>query len=201
MPREREPMPHEEELENLPNKPEVPKEPCLYEENPLQAYMWARDAWWRGRESAKSISEIIDVPLYRVNTWVQGYGDQEGWKAAKARVLSRQFQRYQEDEAEKVEKILSKMFSLLGGSVEKLLDANVQLSVGEFRTMASAAESLFKMRQLMLGRSTEIFGVGDNKDVTWDNIVQKIREVDILDYKEVKNISEAKVLDGKKSLD
>lgn len=200
MPRAREEMPHEEELKNLPAKLEVPKEPCLYDENPLQAYMWARDAWWRGRESANSIANIINVPYYRVQTWIQGYGDEEGWKAAKARVLSRQFQRYQEDEAEKVEKILSKMFSLLGHSVEKLLDDNAKLSISEFRSMASAAENLFKMRQLMLGRSTEILGVGDNKDVTWDNIVQKIREVDILDYKAVEVMASERE-SGKEPLD
>lgn len=181
-----------EDLKNLPAIPEIPKEPCLYDEDPLGAYLWARDAWWRERETAKDIAALIGIPLHRVRLWIHGGGPEEGWKKSKSRAIQKLFSRFQQDEREKIENLLIKMLNILGASIEVLLDENVKLSVSEFNSMANAFEKLFKMRQLILGQATEIFGVGENKDVTWDNVVRKIREVDILDYEKVADIAESK---------
>lgn len=174
---------------NLPAVVDIPLEPCDYEINKYQAYLWARDAWFRERETAVDIAEIINVPMHKVNQWIHGQGGKEGWKAAKARFSENLFKRFRQDEKEKVTNLLHKMLEVLGNSAEYILSTNQKLNVTEFNTFCNAFEKLFKTRQLLLGQATDILGVGEYKDVSWANIVQRIKAVDILDYDGVKAIA------------
>ena len=157
-------------------------EPCLYEEDPEKAYLWARDTWWRGRESAKDIAGIIDIPAYQLNTWINGRGQTLGWKEHKEDYNKKYLRRLLISDRERIDDTLKKMYGVVEQSVDRLLDNNHILSISETNSFTSSIEKLFKVRQLIMGSPTDIFAGDMRGEVTWATVVNKIKEVDILDY-------------------
>ena len=168
----------------------IPEDPCLYSEDATRAYIWARDAWWKGRHSIQEISEIIDVPYWKVRKWVAGTATEYGWAEQKEEVLKNTLRKTVEKEKDRVEYLIKKMVGILGRSVDRLDENKDALSVSEFSSFANSLEKIFKVHQLMLGNPTDIFGVNDASSMTWADVVTKIKENDILDYKETDKVSE-----------
>lgn len=182
---------HEEEVSNLPAVIKEPTEPCPYSENATQAYLWARTAWWRKWDTLKGISQAIEVPQWKIKKWIYEDG---GWKDLKAKENQRQLTKLIDGDLEKIDNLLTKIFRVLDASVEKVLDENQVLTIQEFGSLTSSAEKVFKIRQLLMGSPTEIFA-GDGakgEDVTWSTMIEKLREVDIIDVADFKKVADKK---------
>lgn len=166
------------------------KEPCLYEEDADQAYEWALDAWWNERESATSICNIIGIPRWKLSQWMYG---PDGWKERKAKEIKKAITKQVENDKDKIQSLMAKMFKLLDRSVTRLSDDQHVLSVSEFNSFAGSVEKLFKVRQLMLGNPTDIFAEQGASDLTWDKVLHRLKTVDILDFEQTDKMTEDKV--------
>lgn len=161
---------------------QIPEEPCDYTVEPTKAKLWARSAWWTGKYSAVELAEHINAPLRTLQNWIRGTRYHTGWAEDKDKADARAISRAVASNTIRMDKLLTQLISALEKSASMILDENRHLTVDEFNKLTNAFEKIFKLRQLELGRPTEIFAGEDGKLPTWSEIRAKIEAVEVPAY-------------------
>lgn len=160
----------------------IPEEPKNFREFPTEAKLWARAAWWSGKYSVPEIAESIGVKDQAVYTWVRGTAHVKGWAEDKEKEDQKALRKAVKNNSNRMQSLMDKMLTVLEKTVHGIIDENRRLSVDEFTKVTNAFEKIFKLRQLEMGKPTEIFA-GDNGELpTWSEIREKLAAVDIPEY-------------------
>lgn len=166
----------------------IPEEPLDYHTHPTEAKLWCRAAWWSGKYTIAQLSDSINASHQIIGTWIHGTANRKGWAADKEASDKRAIKHVVRDNTIRMEATLSNMLTLLETSTIKLLEENATLPPAEFNMFMNAFDKLFKLRQLEMGRPTEIFAENGSQ-LSWTDIAQKMREVEI-------PVVEPEVVDG-----
>lgn len=166
--------------DNLPSLVvEIPEDPPAYQEHKSAAKLWARDAWWTGKYSISEIAESISVSDSQIKNWIYGTRTRYGWAYDKEQAEKQVLKKTIKNNAVRLDDLIEKLITALERSASAILDENTQLTVDEFNKMVNAFEKIFKIRQLSLGKATEIFA-GENGELpTWGEIMKKIEDVKV----------------------
>lgn len=157
-------------------------EPVDYHENPTEAKLWARWAWWTGKYSIAEIAENINASDFRIRSWIHGTTRTPGWAEEKEKDDRRALRKAIHGNTVRMDKILKQMLDILERTGTLFIEDNKQLTIAEFNMITNAFEKLHKVRQLEMGRPTEIFSGEDGKKFTWSDIRKQIEEVDVVEF-------------------
>lgn len=146
-------------------------------------YEWCKLQWMRDAMSTEDMAVLTGVNRNRISGWISGSSrkDGKGWRHEREERLKQAVSIHLADESKRVQRLLDNMFGILERSVAKLVDERTELGVAAMQKFTTSVESLFKIRQLMVGNPTDIYA--DAGVQTWADVVKKLRAVDILDYK------------------
>lgn len=161
-----------EEDENLESIPDIP---CSYADSPAAAKLWAKSMWLARLESAPKLAETIGVPNGTMYKWISS------WNREITDVESKALAKVEKKYSKRVEVIFNKMLQVMDKSANHILNSNMVLTIDQFKGFTSAAETLFKMKQLEEGKPTEIYG---GETLTWEKVLVRMKEVDIVEYDE-----------------
>lgn len=158
----------------------LPTEPVLFKDNPDLCKRWCRYMWWHRLMPLKAISEVTGCPRLLLTRWVNGKNrkDADGWAYQRKNVALEVVGGVIADEKARIDDTLERLLDVLEVYIEKLSNEGEDLSVEEIRSLTSTYKELFNIRQLLMGRPTEI---GDKK-ITWEIVMQKLKSVDIIEY-------------------
>ncbi len=145
----------------------------FYNDNPVEAKVWAQVAWMNKLESTPRIAELIGVAPVTVRNWITK------WKKKVDKFEAEALESTVDKFSGRVESVLNKVLTVLDKSASHILENNVMLNVDQFKGFVSSAESLYKMKQLEEGKPTEIYS---SKNLTWEGVLVKLKEVDIVEY-------------------
>ena len=166
----------------------IPEEPVDFQQFPTEAKLWARAAWWSGKYSVPEIAEAINTPDITVYKWIRGNSIRPGWADDKEKADKRALVGAVRSNTVRMDKLMTKMLTVLETTIRRVIEENSQLTVDEFGKITNAFEKIFKIRQLELGRPTEIFAGEDGQMPTWMEIRKKLEEVDYVEVEMVKDI-------------
>lgn len=168
----------------------IPDEPADFQQHPTEAKLWARAAWWSGKYSVPEIAEAINTPDITVYKWIRGNSHKPGWADDKEKADKRALVGAVRSNTVRMDKLMTEMLTVLETTIKRVIEENSQLTVDEFGKITNAFEKIFKIRQLELGRPTEIFAGEDGKMPTWMEIRQKLEEVDYVEVKSVEDLGD-----------
>lgn len=157
---------------------QIPEEPVDYHTRPTEAKLWCRAAWWSGKYTIGQLSDAINATSFQISSWIHGTKHRRGWAVDKEIADKKALSGAVRDNTVRMEATLSNMLSLLESSTVKLLEENATLPPAEFNMFMNAFDKLFKLRQLEMGRPTEIFAENGSA-MTWSDIRKKIEEVEV----------------------
>lgn len=160
----------------------IPDEPKDFHTHPTEAKLWARAAWWSGKYSVNEISEAINLKEATIYTWIRGNSRVKGWADEKDEADKKALKKELRNNSIRMKTLMEQMLTVLEKTVVGIIDENRRLSVDEFTKVTNAFEKIFKLRQLELGKPTEIFAGEDGKLPTWTEIRERMKEVDVPEY-------------------
>lgn len=172
-----------------PNK-EVPLDPPNYEEDPYLALLWAKDMWWRRIYTVNEICRLTRMPVHRLKKQLVGNKNEYGWVEEREKVQASLLRRTIQNDQARIDSLLQNILSVLEESTAAIMANGEGLTVEQYGKFIDSFDKLFKVRQLIIGSPTQIYG----GDMTWEKVLEKLRQVDIIEYKgHVKNVIEVEV--------
>ena len=158
------------------------EEPVNFHEEPTKAKLWARWAWFSGKFSITEIAEAIGVAESTPRFWIRGNQKHKGWSQEKAELDRKYITKIVKDRNKEMSVLLDKMLHVIGKNLDDIIENRAELTISEMNQISSMYEKIFKTKQLSEGRPTDIQG----NLTTWDEVRDRMIEVDILDFSKAK---------------